>query len=183
MRHRVLCLAMLAGLAAAPGFAQTGEGTPSSQQIIQQLTRGIRVGPTTGAPPQIDPQQRSEGTTAPAGVPAISISVTFASGSAAITPQAEQALAALGEALASAELASYRFRIEGHTDTVGDARTNQSLSERRAAAVATWLIRRYRIAPERLEARGHGEAELLVATPDNTPEPRNRRVQVLNLLR
>lgn len=183
MRHRILALAMLAGLATTPGLAQTGEGAPSSQQIIQQLTRGIRVGPGAGQPPQVDPQQQSTGTTAPAGVPAISMSVTFATGSAAITPQAEQVLAALGEALASPELSSYRFRIEGHTDTVGDARTNQSLSERRAAAVATWLIRRHRIAPERLEARGHGESELLVATPDNMPEPRNRRVQVLNLLR
>ena len=29
-----------------------------------------------------------------------------------------------------------------------------------------------------IEATTHGEADLLVKTPDNTPEPRNRRVEI-----
>ena len=29
-----------------------------------------------------------------------------------------------------------------------------------------------------IEVRSHGETELLVPTPDNTDEPRNRRVEV-----
>ena len=123
----------------------------------------------------------SGGTALPPAAPSIDLTVTFASGSATITPAGERVLAELGQALASPELARYRFRLEGHTDTVGDARMNQGLSERRAAAVATWLVRRYRIQPDRLEAVGMGESALLVPTPDNTAELRNRRVRVVNL--
>ena len=98
-----------------------------------------------------------------------------------LTPQAAGALGSLGRALASAELAPYRFRIEGHTDTVGDARQNMALSQRRAEAVRDFLNKRYGLAPGRLLATGLGESQPLVPTADQTPEPTNRRVQVLNL--
>ncbi len=120
-------------------------------------------------------------TTAPADIPAASITVTFASGSAELTPAAEAALAPLGRALSSAELSGYRFRIEGHTDTVGSREMNLSLSERRAATVRDYLVQRFGVDPARLEAVGRGEDDLLVRTADEVPERRNRRVQVLNL--
>lgn len=113
--------------------------------------------------------------------PSASITVTFATGSAALTPEAERALAPLGRALSSQELANYRFRIEGHTDTVGDATSNQLLSERRAAAVREYLILKFGVNPSRLEAVGLGETQLLVPTPPQTPNARNRRVQVVNI--
>ena len=84
-------------------------------------------------------------------------------------------------AFAAPELAGSRFRIEGHTDTVGSERLNQALSERRAEAVRDDLVRRHGIAAARLETVGFGETSLLVPTPDGTAEPRNRRVQVINL--
>ncbi|SFK45656.1 OmpA family protein [Falsiroseomonas stagni] len=121
------------------------------------------------------------GTTAPAGVAAVSITVTFPSGSASLTPQAEATLAPLGRALSSPDLAPFRFRIEGHTDSVGDAASNQRLSERRAEAVRGYLVAKHGVAPGRLEAVGLGETRLLVPTPDGWDEPRNRRVQVINL--
>ena len=74
-----------------------------------------------------------------------------------------------------------RFLIEGHTDTVGDRAANQSLSERRAAAVVGYLVTKFHIPAERLSAKGLGEDALLVPTPDQTPERRNRRVHVVNL--
>lgn len=179
MRIGVLCLALLIGSIQQPAFGQQGASTPSAQEIRRELTRGIVV-PPAGQPPGPQGTNPDPGVTAQRR-PSIDLTVTFATGSAAITPAGERVLAELGEALASPDLAQYRFRLEGHTDTVGDTRTNQSLSERRAAAVATWLIRRYRIQPERLEAIGMGESTPLVATPDSTPEPRNRRVRVVNL--
>jgi outer membrane protein OmpA-like peptidoglycan-associated protein len=117
----------------------------------------------------------------PSAAPSVSLTVTFPTGSATLTPHAEQVLAPLGRALSSAELAPFRFRIEGHTDTVGDAAANQVLSGRRAAAVRQHLIERYGVVGSRLEAVGLGELRPAVATPDNTAEPRNRRVQVVNL--
>ncbi|MBL6456906.1 OmpA family protein [Belnapia sp. T6] len=116
-----------------------------------------------------------------ADAPSVSITVTFASGSATLTPEAERALAPLGQALASPELAPYRFRIEGHTDTVGDAAVNQALSERRAAAVKDYLSRVYGVDAGRLVAVGFGSSQLLVQTPPQVNESRNRRVQVVNI--
>jgi outer membrane protein OmpA-like peptidoglycan-associated protein len=127
------------------------------------------------------PPAISTATTAPAGVPAVSITVTFPSGSATLTPQAEATLAPLGRALASAELSPFRFRIEGHTDSVGDATYNMRLSERRAASVRGYLMMKHGVTAARLEAVGLGETRLLVPTPDNVDEPRNRRVQIINL--
>ena len=120
-------------------------------------------------------------TTAPAGTPALSVLVNFASGSATLSPQAERALAPVAQALASPALASFRFRIEGHTDTTGDPASNQALSERRAAAVRDYLVQRYGVSPNRLEVVGLGETNLLVRTGTQVPEVRNRRVQVLNI--
>jgi outer membrane protein OmpA-like peptidoglycan-associated protein len=116
-----------------------------------------------------------------ASAPSVSITVNFASGSAELTPAAERALAPLGNALRSAELAPYRFRIEGHTDTVGDPASNMALSERRAQAVRDYVVRTYGVDPSRLVAVGLGETQLRIATPPHVPEARNRRVQVVNI--
>lgn len=197
-------LAALALLLALPVAAQPAPSAEAGR-IIDSLMRGIRVPdaepppadpsaqPPAGQPPaggqQASPapatpeaaREVAAGTTAPPGVPAVSVTVTFASGSARLSPAAERALAPLGEALASAALAPYRFRIEGHTDTVGPAAMNLELSEQRAAAVRDFLVGRYGVAPARLEAVGRGEAQPLVPTGDEVDEQRNRRVQVLNL--
>ena len=195
---------VLMALAAPPLSAQPAGPEAGTQRLIDQLCppgvvcRGIRMpGADTGAatpapapdgatqPPMAVLPQPSvpppRPTTAPAGVAAVSLTVNFATGSAALTPQAAAALAEMGRALASVELARYHFRIEGHTDTVGDDRLNLQLSQRRAESVRDFLSQRYGVAPARLVAVGLGESQPLVATPDKTPEPSNRRVQVLNL--
>ncbi len=68
--------------------------------------------------------------------------------------------------------------VVGHTDSDGSTRTNQALSEARAAAVVDYLVTTGSVEPERLEAEGRGESELLV-DPDITPEDRqrNRRIE------
>ena len=91
------------------------------------------------------------------------------------------ALNELGRALTNRELSAYRFRIEGHTDTVGTPEYNKALSEQRADAVVTYLTTRFGVAPSRLQAVGVGEQGLLVPTPPQTPDERNRRVQIINL--
>ena len=116
-----------------------------------------------------------------ADAPSVSITITFASGSWLLTPEAERALTPLGRALSSPDLAGFRFRIEGHTDTVGDKASNQLLSERRAAAVRDYLIAKFGVAANRLVAVGMGETQLLVMTPNETSNAWNRRVQVVNI--
>jgi peptidoglycan-associated lipoprotein len=67
--------------------------------------------------------------------------------------------------------------IIGHTDTVGRAELNESLSLRRAQQVGE-MLKDARAAAVAVQITSHGESNLLVATPDETDEPRNRRVEV-----
>lgn len=151
-----------------PQPSVAGPGAPSASPA----TTSSRPTPAVVRPPVRE-------TTADA--PSASITVTFASGSSMITPEGERALAPLGRALSSQDLAAFRFRIEGHTDTVGDPASNQALSERRAAAVRDYLVAKFGVSPNRLMAVGMGETQLLVPTPDQTSNARNRRVQVVNI--
>ncbi|MGH7154464.1 MAG: OmpA family protein [Acetobacteraceae bacterium] len=113
--------------------------------------------------------------------PSVNLTVDFATNSATLTPQAIKTLDELGKALSSQQLASYHFRIEGHTDTVGTPDYNKALSQRRADAVAAYLEHTYNIHASRLQPLGLGEEGLLVPTPPQTAEQRNRRVEVVNL--
>jgi len=178
--------------------------SPSADQIINSLrpsgnlaaggTRGIRLAAPSGdtAQPAPSPAQQAPrvASSRPVAVaaqpaqpqgPAVNLTVNFANGSADLTPDAIRTLDALGTALASKDLSSYRFRIEGHTDTVGGRDYNRSLSERRAEAVVDYVAKKFGVDPGRLQAIGMGEDGQLVPTPPQTPEPRNRRVQVINL--
>lgn len=68
--------------------------------------------------------------------------------------------------------------IIGHTDTVGGDEENARLGLVRARSVAG-LIDGARLSTVSISVESHGEKNLLVATPDNTAEPRNRRVEVM----
>jgi len=154
--------------AAPPAASVAGPGAPTAN-------------PTTATSRPTPAAARAPVRETTADAPSASITVTFATGSWMLTPDAERALAPLGRALSSQDLAGFRFRIEGHTDTVGDAGMNQALSERRAGAVREYLIAKFGVDPNRLVAVGLGETQLLVPTPPQTSNARNRRVQVVNI--
>ena len=67
--------------------------------------------------------------------------------------------------------------VIGHTDTVGAQPSNDRLSLARAQRMRE-LMMGLGLPPERIEAAGRGERELLVPTEDNVAEPRNRRVEI-----
>ena len=64
--------------------------------------------------------------------------------------------------------------VVGHSDTLGDAKGNFELGLTRAKQVAELIGN-----TERLAVVSHGEKNLLVKTPDEVDEPRNRRVEVI----
>jgi len=68
--------------------------------------------------------------------------------------------------------------IIGHTDTTGSAANNLTLGLKRAATVRALLLATG-VDPALVETASHGEAEPLVHTPDETNEPRNRRVEIV----
>ena len=67
--------------------------------------------------------------------------------------------------------------IVGHTDTMGAPTKNVELGLKRAMMVRTLLIEAG-LDPATIEVTSHGEGDLLVRTADETPEPRNRRVEI-----
>jgi outer membrane protein OmpA-like peptidoglycan-associated protein len=67
--------------------------------------------------------------------------------------------------------------VVGHTDTMGDPTANVALGLKRAMSVRHILVDAG-LAPSTVEVTSHGEADLLVKTSDNAPEPRNRRVEI-----
>jgi peptidoglycan-associated lipoprotein len=60
---------------------------------------------------------------------------------------------------------------------MGDRKANLALGLKRANTVRA-ILASAGLAQDTIEVTSHGEADLLVKTPDNTPEPRNRRVEI-----
>ncbi|HEY3884053.1 MAG TPA: OmpA family protein [Vicinamibacterales bacterium] len=67
--------------------------------------------------------------------------------------------------------------IIGHTDTMGDRKSNLALGLKRADAVRN-ILAHAGLSPSLMDLTSHGEGDLLIRTRDNTPEPRNRRVEI-----
>ena len=73
---------------------------------------------------------------------------------------------------------SKNVTVCAHTDTAGDQQYNMNLSRRRAAAIGKLLVG-LGVNPEYISTTSHGENNPLIITPDNTSEPRNRRVEII----
>jgi OOP family OmpA-OmpF porin len=74
------------------------------------------------------------------------------------------------------------IQIEGHTDAVGKDRSNKRLSDKRAAAVKTYLIK-HGIGKKRLVAKGFGEAKPVADNGTEDGRFKNRRVDLKILKR
>ncbi|MCR4301556.1 MAG: OmpA family protein [Sulfuricaulis sp.] len=76
------------------------------------------------------------------------------------------------------------IRIDGYTDAKGDDRYNQKLSQRRAAAVKSWLAQNGKLGARRMSTHGFGELKPVApnAKPDGSDDPegrqKNRRVEI-----
>ncbi|WP_341678088.1 OmpA family protein [Niveibacterium sp. SC-1] len=67
--------------------------------------------------------------------------------------------------------------VIGHTDTIQTAEYNEQLALNRAKAVVD-LLKARGLNANSISVESHGKRNLLVPTPDNTYEPRNRRVEI-----
>jgi outer membrane protein OmpA-like peptidoglycan-associated protein len=107
--------------------------------------------------------------------------VTFDSGilfdfnSDALKPAAKTNLDNLADNLAS--FGDSKLLLVGHTDSVGTDSYNQSLSERRALAVATYLTMKG-VPSDRVAAAGRGESEPVQPNATEAGRAANRRVEV-----
>ena len=102
--------------------------------------------------------------------------ITFAHNQSDVQAQFQPVLNEVAQTLVS--YPSTLIDVLGHTDSTGTHQYNQTLSERRAQAVASYLSARG-VQPVRIATRGYGETQLLV-NPETTEADRqaNRRVEI-----
>lgn len=105
--------------------------------------------------------------------------IYFDTGSDRIRPESSPTLKEIGQMLK--EHPDLKLTIEGHTDNVGAAATNQTLSEKRAEAVRQALVQGYGVEAARLSAKGLGATKPVGS--NDTPEGRqnNRRVELVKM--
>jgi outer membrane protein OmpA-like peptidoglycan-associated protein len=132
--------------------------------------------PPAAAPPPADSLRTPAPAPAPAPEPRSGVieGLAFATGSAALPPDAPARLEALLAELRAAPPATLELR--GYTDDRGAAAANLGLSQRRADAVRTWLLQQG-IGPERVEARGLGAADPIAPNDTAAGRAANRRIE------
>jgi len=105
----------------------------------------------------------------------VTYGILFDTGSDRLKPESAAVIKSIATGLqANADL---KLKIEGHTDSTGDAALNLDLSKRRAAAVKQVLVAEFQIDEARLTTDGLGATKPLES--NDTPQGRaqNRRVE------
>lgn len=102
------------------------------------------------------------------------INFSFKTGSAAV-PEADAAQ--FGKYGEFVKRNDYGVKVIGHTDSVGSLKSNQKLSERRAATVAE-IIKAKGVPAEHIETMGKGETEPIADNKTKEGRAKNRRVEL-----
>jgi outer membrane protein OmpA-like peptidoglycan-associated protein len=105
--------------------------------------------------------------------------VYFAFASATLRTESDETLTQLAQALDA--FPSWRFRIEGHTDSIGNDASNLALSKRRADAVRSALVARFGVPVEQLTTEGYGEKRPRQSNDTDVGRARNRRVELVRV--
>lgn len=104
--------------------------------------------------------------------------VNFDSGKATIRPESYPRLDGVVEYMAHKKNA--RIEISGHTDNVGNAKANKTLSEKRAQACRRYLISKG-IDESRVEAVGYGDERPIAPNTTDEGRQQNRRIEATEL--
>jgi outer membrane protein OmpA-like peptidoglycan-associated protein len=105
-----------------------------------------------------------------------SFTLYFKEGTDDLADESRQVLVEVLEAIAKHPVPD--VVVVGHTDSVGTDAYNDALALRRAETVRAILVARG-LPPASIAVAGRGKREPLVAVPDGTSEPRNRRVEIV----
>jgi len=155
-------------------FAAVAEPVYTADDVIKYFSQNANLGANrticVGTEQECD--QKADAARKPAK--GFNLTVTFDFGSAALTAAARENLIEFATALQDDRLARARFRLEGHTDAIGDSRKNLELSEARARAVAKYLVT-LGVSVVKLTPVGFGETRPVMVEDPNHPS--NRRVE------
>ena len=119
-------------------------------------------------------QQSQMASMAPAAPLPLAYTAYFDTGQSALS---SEATATVSQAAAAFKQGGTAVGVRGHADTVGNAEFNLQLSRQRAAAVRD-ALQRNGVPGSAILSGGVGEQNLPVPTPDQTPERRNRSVDI-----
>ena len=139
-------------------------GSGSNQALDLMYIKNIRL--AQGAVPLYD-RMMSDGKF-------ITYGITFDVGKATIKPES------MGEINRIVTLMNenpdLKFSVEGHTDSTGNATSNQTLSEQRSQAIVAKLVE-LGIAQDRLTAVGKGQNSPIADNNTDEGRAKNRRVE------
>jgi len=102
--------------------------------------------------------------------------ITFDTGKAILRPESDKVLTQIAALLTANP--SWKMRVEGHTDNVGEDAANITLSEQRAAAVVDWLTR-HGVDRGRLTSLGLGDTSPVADNGSEEGRSLNRRVELV----
>lgn len=103
--------------------------------------------------------------------------IFFSFNSATLRPESDETLTLIADLLN--KYPDWKLAIGGHTDSIASDSFNLDLSNRRAAAVKTALVERFKIADNRLSTQGYGEASPRDTNDTLEGRARNRRVELV----
>jgi outer membrane protein OmpA-like peptidoglycan-associated protein len=105
------------------------------------------------------------------------VGLTFPSGSSRLDDSGRGLIDRLQEALEIYPRS--QVRVEGHTDSSGSPGANQSLSQKRATAVASYLIESAGLQAFRVNAMGYGDTRPVTSNRTAAGRAQNRRIDVV----
>lgn len=155
--------------------AAAGTTTLNAPFTTAQITRRGEVKPVPITAADAARISYAAGTDAMPGS-ARSFRLYFLLNSTELAPESQPELATLFAEVRQRQ--GVEVEITGHTDSVGSLADNDRLSLARAEAVRELLVKQ-ELPARFIRTVGRGKRELLVPTPDETSEPRNRRVEIL----
>ena len=179
------CVAGLAGvsaplgaLATPPGYADDtrGDVVVDSQGECVKTQRWSKDFPCREAKPvakaELPPPEKIT----------LSGAVLFDFNKATLRPEGQRELAkavdSIKEKLSAYAVGQRQITVTGHTDSVGSDAYNQKLSERRAVAVADFMVDRG-VDARIIRARGAGEGEPIASNATDEGRQQNRRVEIV----
>ncbi len=105
--------------------------------------------------------------------------IFFATDSAKLSSEARKVIEQVGKKLRNMQY--HHIRVRGHTDSTGDEQYNQQLSEKRAEAVADYLIDEAELNPDSISFEGRGARDPVADNSLEEGRARNRRVEIILL--
>lgn len=145
----------------------------------QNIRLTLRYRPWRGVAAKAEKAEATETPEVPAQQRFVLEGVVFATGSAKIQPESFARLDSVVEYMTHKP--SARIEVSGHTDNVGNPRSNLKLSEARAKAVKDYLVSKG-IEGARIEAVGYGDARPVASNDTDQGRGRNRRIEAVEIV-